>query len=123
MKKKNIILSLAIIALVLLSVYFFTLPEALGNMTQTFSEPTSNTSNISFSGEINERIKFSFRSNVEAGKLDVILYDSNGNVVYELDEAKALETYFTFEETDTYTLEAEYVDFLGSYEVKVYKVN
>lgn len=123
MKKKNMILTLAVIIVVSLSVWFFTRPEALGNITQTFSEPTSNTSNISFSGEINERIKFSFRSDVETGELNIVLYDSNGNIVYELDEARALETYFTFEKTDTYTLKVEYIDFVGNYEVKVYKAN
>ncbi|MBE5888886.1 MAG: hypothetical protein E7283_08690 [Lachnospiraceae bacterium] len=123
MKKKNIILSLVVIVIVLLSIWFFARPEALGNITQTYREPTTNTSNISFLGEANEKIKFSFRSNVEAGELNIILYDSDGKVVYELDKAKALETYFTFDKTDTYTLKAEYVDFVGDYEIKVYNVN
>ena len=60
---------------------------------------------------------------IESGEFNIILYDSNGIVVYELDKAKALETYYTFEKTDTYTLQAEYVDFVGNYKVKVYKVN
>ena len=43
-------------------------------------------------------------------------------MIYELDKAKALETYFTFEKTDTYTLKAEYVDLVGNYEIAVYEV-
>ena len=123
MKKKNIMLFIIVFALVLLILWIFNQPESLGNITQKFNESTTSSANITFSGETNERVKFSFRSNIESGELDIILYDSTGNVVYELDKAKALETYFTFEKTDTYTLKAEYVDFVGAYNVEVYKVN
>lgn len=123
MKKKNIVLLIIVFVIVLLILWIINRPESLGNITQKFSEPTTNSSNITFSGEANERIKFSFKSNIESGELDIILYDSTGNVVYELDKAKALETYFTFEKTDTYTLKAEYVDFVGNYKVEVYEAN
>ena len=123
MKKKNIILIIIMLVIVLLILWIINRPESLGNITQKFSEPTTSYSNITFSGEANERIKFSFKSNIESGELDIILYDSTGNVVYELDKAKALETYFTFEKTDTYTLKTEYVDFVGNYEVEVYEAN
>lgn len=103
--------------------WIFNRPESLGNITQKFSESTTSSANITFSGEANERIKFSFKSNIESGELDIILYDSNENVVYELDKAKALETYFTFEKADTYTLKAEYVDFVGNYKVEVFEAN
>ena len=117
MKKKSIIIGGIAVILVVLSVFLFTRPDVLGNMKQDFTEPTTSTSNISFAGEENNKIKFSFRSNVESGELNIVLYDSNGNIVYELDKAKALETYFTFDKTDTYTLKAEYVDFVGNYEM------
>lgn len=120
-KKKSIIISGIVIILVVLSIFLSTRPDVLGNMNKTFAEPTTSTSNISFAGEENNKIKFSFRSNVESGELNIVLYDSNGNLVYELDKAKALETYFTFDKTDTYTLKAEYVDFVGNYEIAVYK--
>ena len=123
MKKKGIIIGVIIVVLVTLSVWFFTRPDALGNMNQDFTEPTTSTSSISFAGEENSRIKFSFRSNIESGELNIVLYDSNGNMVYELDKAKALETYFTFDKTDTYTLKAEYVDFVGNYEILVYEAD
>lgn len=123
MKKKNIILFMVAIVIILLILWIFNRPESLGNITQKFSEPTTSSANVTFSGEMNERIKFSFKSNIGSGELDIILYDSNGNVAYELDKAKALETYFTFEKTDTYTLKAEYADFVGNYKVEVYKAN
>lgn len=123
MKKKGIIIGGIAVVLVVLSVFLFTRPDVLGNMNQDFKEPTTSTSNISFEGEENNKIKFSFRSNVESGELNIVLYDSNGNIVYELDKAKALETYFTFDKTDTYTLKAEYVDFVGSYKIVVYEMD
>lgn len=123
MKKKNIVLTIAVVVIALLILWIFNQPESVGNITQKFSEPTTSSSNIIFSGETNERIKFSFKSNIESGELDILLYDSNGNVVYELDRAKALETYFTFEKSDTYTLKAEYVDFVGNYKVEVYEAD
>ena len=88
----------------------------------TAFEATTSNSNISFTGQAGEKIKFSFRSNIEDGELEIILYDSDGNAVYELDQAKALETYFVLEKSDTYTLEAEYTNFIGDYKIAVYKV-
>lgn len=109
--------------LVLVGIYFFTRPDALGNISHAFNEETSNVSNISFDGTENERIKFSFKSNVKSGELNISLYDSNGNLVYELDKAKALETYYVFEKTDIYTLEAKCENFVGDYEISVYDAN
>ena len=56
------------------------------------------------------------------GDLDIILYDSEGNEVYELDGAKELETFFNLSNSDTYTLVADCSNFTGSYSIKVYKV-
>lgn len=123
MKKKNIIFTIFILVVALSSIVFFTRPKALGNMTNTFDKPTTSASDILFTGQANNKIKFSFQSNVEAGELDIVLYDSNGNVVYELDKAKALETYYTLEKTDTYTLTAEYSDFVGSYKIIIYEAD
>lgn len=123
MKKKIIILLSVVLIIVLLILWAFSRPESMGNITQKFSEPTTSSSDISFCGEANERIKLSFISNIESGELEIFLYDSNGNKVYELDKAKALETYFTFEKADTYTLKAEYVDFVGNYKIVVYKAD
>ena len=62
-------------------------------MKNSYTEQITTASDISFSGEAGERIKFSFRSNIVNGELNMVLYDSAGNAVYTLDEAKALETF------------------------------
>ena len=81
MKKKGIIIGGIIVVLAILSVWLFTCPEALGNMNQDFANPTTSTSSISFAGEENTKIKFSFRSNIESGELNIVLFDSKGNMV------------------------------------------
>ena len=121
MKKKIIIFVVFVMADILLSVYIVTRPKSLGNMSDVSQEPETNSSSISFSAEENDRIKFSFKSNIKAGELDIVLYDSKGNAIYELDEARALETYYTFEKSDIYTLVAEYSEFVGEYSIVVYE--
>ena len=123
MKKKIIIPTIFILVVILSSSIFSTRSKALGNMTNTFDKPTTNASEILFSGQASDKIKFSFKSSVEEGELDIVLYDSDGNIVYELDKAKALETYYTLEKADTYILSAEYSDFVGSYKIAVYKAD
>lgn len=122
MKKKNVILGIIILVIALSCLWVLAQPKALGNMSNAFQEPTSNSSNISFYGETNDKLKFSFKSNIDAGELDIVLYDSDGNVVYELDKARALETYYTLDKADTYTLTAEYSNFIGNYTIAVYDV-
>jgi len=122
MKRKVIVFAILILAAVLLGCCFIGRSESLGNMTRQFREPATGASSISFAGEANEKIKLSFTSNIEAGKLDIVLYDSGGSVVYELDKAKALETYYTFDKEDMYTLMAEYEEFVGDYKIAVYEV-
>lgn len=123
MKKKNIIIGVIIIAFVAICIYLLARPKVLGNMSNSYSEQVTTTSDISFSGEVGERIKFSFRSNTVKGDLDIVLYNSLGNEVYTLDKAKALETFFTLDSTDTYTLAAECTNFIGEYKISVYKAN
>lgn len=120
--KKKIIIGVTVLVISLMGIYLLTRPKALGNINQVYNEATTSNSNISFSGQAGEKIKFSFRSNIEDGELEIILYDSDGNAVYELDQAKALETYFVLEKSDTYTLEAKYTNFIGDYKIAVYKV-
>lgn len=64
--------------------YFASRPERLGNMARHFYEPATGVASISFAGELNGEVKLSFASNIEAGELDVFVYDSKGNVVYKL---------------------------------------
>lgn len=120
MKKKSIIISIIVIV-VLLSVWLVTRPKVLGNMNHAYTEPTTSTSDITFVGEAGDKIKFSFASDIKSGDLDMILYDSKGNVVYELDRAKELVTFFTLDNSDTYILAAEYSDFTGNFKIKVTK--
>lgn len=123
-KRKKIILGVVIVVIAaLLSLWFLTRPEALGNMNHTYKEPTTSISDFSFAAEAGDRIKFSFASEVESGELDMILYDSAGNVVYELDKAGKLETFYTLDYADTYTMTADYTDFAGKFKIKIYKVD
>ena len=121
MKKKHIIVWIAVIAVAAAGIYLLNRPGALGHMSRSCSEQTTETSDISFSGEAGERIKFSFQSAVENGNLDIVLYDSAGNEVYTLDSAKELEAFFTLNRSDTYTLSAACMDFIGEYHLSVYK--
>lgn len=124
MKKKSIIIGVIIIAAVVAScIYLLIRPKVLGNMSNSYSEQVTTTSDISFSEEAGERIKFSFRSNIVSGDLDMVLYNSLGNEVYTLDKAKALETFFILDSTDTYTLAAECNNFIGEYKISVYKTD
>ena len=123
MKKKYIIIGAIVVIFGALSIWLLTRPESLGNIKHTYSKPETGVSNISFLGEANERIKFSFRSNIESGDLDIILYDSEGNEAYKLDKAKALETSLDLDNSGTYTLAAEYKNFIGSFKITVYKLD
>ena len=89
-------------------------------MNNSYSEQITTTSDISFSGKAGDRIKFSFKSEIISGDLDMVLYDSAGNEVYTLDRAGALETFFTLERSDTYTLAAKCNNFIGEYRIVIY---
>lgn len=101
-------------------VYMLYCPQLLGNMSHSYGEQTTTVSDITFSGNAGDRIKFSFRSDVKDGELDIVLYASDGSIAYELDRAKALETFFTLDNSDTYTLAAECQNFIGNYKISVY---
>ncbi len=123
MKKRNIIIGITVIIVAVISIYLITRPKVLGNMSNSYSGQTTTSSDISFSVEAGEKIRFSFRSNIVSGDLDMVLYDSAGNEVYILDKAKALETFFTLNRSDTYTLVAECNSFIGEYKISVYKAD
>lgn len=126
MKKKSIIgigiIAIFVIAIVISGYLYFRL-ELLGNINHNYKEKTTITSSVSFSGKEGDRIKFSLRSNIKNGDLEIVLLDSTGNEVYELAKATALETFFTLDKEDSYTVAAECSDFIGSYSIKVYKVD
>lgn len=121
MKKKIILTGITIAAFVVLAIYLLNRPQLLGNMGNNYTEQTTTTSEISFSGRTGDIIRFSFQSDIKDGDLNIILYDSEGNTVYQLDHAKSLKCFFTLNASDTYTLAAECDDFIGSYSIKVYR--
>lgn len=92
-------------------------------MHNSYSEQTTTVSDIAFLGDANQKIRFSFRSDIVSGDLDIILSDSAGNEVYMLDQAGALEKLLTLDSSDTYTLTAKCTNFVGKYEVSVYKAD
>lgn len=122
MKKKIIIIAI-VVALILVGLWFVIHPKALGNMKHSYDTATTSSSEFSFVGQESEIIKFSFESNVESGDLVITLRDSSGNVVYELDDAKKLEMFYTLNATDTYMVVAEYEEFVGEFKVAVYLAN
>lgn len=122
MKKRCITIGTIAVIVVVISIYLLVRPKLLGNMNHSYKKETTTTSDISFLGDAGDKIKFSFQSNIENGDLDMFLYNSEGNVVYELDRAKELACYFTLDNSDTYTLAAKCNNFIGKYKIKVYKV-
>ena len=123
MKKKGIIATVIVLIVVTAGVYLLSRPKPLGSMHNSYSEQTTTVSDIAFLGDANQRIRFSFRSDIVSGDLDIILSDSAGNEVYMLDQAGALEKLLTLDSSDTYTLTAKCTNFVGKYEVSVYKAD
>ena len=122
MKKKGIIATVIVLIVVTAGVYLLSRPKPLGSMRNSYSEQTTTVSDIAFLGDANQKIRFSFRSDIVSGDLD-ILSDSAGNEVYILDQAGALEKLLTLDSSDTYTLTAKCTNFVGKYEVSVYKAD
>ncbi len=123
MRKKYLTMVLGIGAVMAVSaIWLINRPKTLGNINCSVSsrEPATNTSTISFWAEEGDRIRFYFASDIEQGNVDIVLYDSEGYQVKELDQAKELVTYLTMHYDDTYTLAAEYTDFAGSFKVEVF---
>lgn len=117
--KGIVLIGIILLVFVMLGLRSVVVPGILGNMSRSCIKPETGSSDISFAVEEGERIKFSFASDVQSGELDIVLYDSVGKAVYELDKAKELETFYTAEQSDTYTLSAECSDFVGNYKVVV----
>ena len=58
MKKKNVIICLITVVIVMIIAYLLIRPKILGNMNHSYSEQITSNSEISFSGEAGDRIKF-----------------------------------------------------------------
>ncbi len=122
MKKKILIIVIIIAAVSVTGICLMSRPELLANMSNSYSKQMTTNSDISFSGKAGDRIKFSFRSDIVSGDLNMVLYDSAGNKIDTLDSAKASETFFTAEHSDTYTLAAECNKFIGKYKIFIYRM-
>lgn len=119
MKRNSIVICCLCITAITIAIGVLIRPQYLGNINHNFSEPTSSTSTFSFFAEAGDKIKFSFSSGINKGTLDIVLYDSNGNVVHELDYAKELEEWIILDKEGEYILSAEYSNFVGKFKVAV----
>lgn len=123
-KRNYIVIGIVVAVIIVASgIWFFNRPKVLGNINQAYTEPETSTSDISFFGDAGDKIKFYFASNIENGELDITIYDSKGNIVKELDRAKELVDYLFLENSDTYTLEADCVEFVGEFKISVYEAD
>lgn len=93
----------------------------MGNMSDDIKEVKTSSSDFTFYGSKGDSIKVSLRTTVIDGIIDFVLTDSKGNVVVELDRAKALETFVELNYDDEYTLTAIYKDFTGRFYAKISK--
>lgn len=118
-KKHVMICSIAAAALVACA-WLLVRPKPLGNIRASIDAPETSACEFSFRAEKGERVRLSFQSRIDAGDLEIRLYDSEGRERYVLDHAKALKTFYTFDRADIYTLKAEYTDFAGDFKVTVY---
>lgn len=117
MKKKYLTVVTGLGVIIAVSViWLLNRPKTLGSIKHSFfAEPTTNTSTISFFAEKNDRLRFYVASDIKQGNLEIVLYDSKGNPVEELDQAREQVTYLTMRYDDTYTLAVQYTDFVGSF--------
>ena len=103
MKKKIFITTIAVFALaaaVTASVIARNISRTFGSMSSSFSSPKTESSSFEFSAEAGDRVRIAFSSDIKSGNLTVIMYNSDGEVK-TLDSAKALQTYWNIEKTDT----------------------
>ena len=121
--KGMVAVAIVLLVLVMIGLRSVVVPGSLGNINRNYFNPETGNADISFTAQEGAKIKFSFASNVESGELAIVLYDSESNAVYELDDAKESEIFYTIEKADTYTLKAEYSEFTGNFKVVVYDVN
>lgn len=98
-----------------LCAFMLLFPQNMGNMSRSFTEPETGCCDVIFYGKPSDNIKISLSSDVKTGSLDIVIYDSDGNMVEELDRG----TYFAPPDSGMYTLKAEYTELTGSYNVKI----
>ena len=102
-----------------LCAFMLLFPQHSGNMSRSFTEPETGCCDVIFYCKPTDKIKISLSSDIKSGSLDIVIYDSDGNMVEELDRARELRTYFTPPDSGMYTLKAEYTGLTGSFDVKI----
>ena len=107
----------------LLGLWLLTSPRPVCSMHRACPQPETNIANVSFSGEAGGRIKCAISTHAESGTVDFFLYDGNGAIVKEFDRADALTICLPLAQSQTYTLEAAYKDFTGTFSAAIYKVD
>ena len=119
MNKKAVLIWGIAVIVALLGVWLTGQPATLGSMRREAASAQTCTSDITFSLQAGQRIRFTFSSDVQSGELELVLYDSDGTMVFVLDHARELVTDYTAERDDAYVLAAECVDFVGEFKVSV----
>lgn len=124
MNKKSLVIVMitGMVAICLLAFWLLSCPKSLGIIRGKYAEPVTKVSEITVLGKKGDKIKISSTSNIEQGDLDIILYDSQRNVVKKLDRADKIETIVILQDTGEYPLTAECKEFAGSYKVKIYRM-
>lgn len=102
-----------------LCAFMLLFPQHLGNMSRSFTEPETGCCDVIFYGKPSDKIKISLSSDIQSGSLDIVIYDSDGNIAEQLDSARELCTYFIPPDSGLYTLKAEYTGLTGSFDVKI----
>lgn len=119
--KMKILFVVIIVIFVIVGAIICFRQKVMGNMSDDIKEVKTSSSDFTFYGSKGDRIKVSLRTTVRDGIIDFVLTDSKGNVVVELDRAKALETFVDLNYDDAYTLTAIYKDFTGRFYAKISK--
>lgn len=122
-KKGYIAIGVFLAAALLLGLWLLARPRPVCNMHRACPQPETNISSVSFSGGAGGRIKCAISTRIESGTVDFFLYDGNGAIVKEFDQADALTTYLSLAQSQTYTLEAVYKDFTGTFSAAIYKAD
>lgn len=107
--------------IIIIIVIFSGKEKILGNMSDNIKEIKTSKSDFSFWANKGDKIKISLRTTVTNGTIDFTLSDSAGNIIKELDRAKALEEFVNLNSSDKYTMTAIYKEFTGKFNIKISK--
>lgn len=97
-------------------------PKSLGNIRRFFAEAETGNSCVTFTVNSGDRLRLCFRSDIDGGELNVIIYNADGERVKDMGYAGETREIWLPEETGEYRLQSEYTAFIGDYEIVVYKL-